>query len=103
LDYGEHIVDIITGQSIRKYSTYIGMGKTDGYRYSFRVYSGHMNIVQLILEFLPGGHQVFPWGVLAPPTPLFSCRVCRKPLDLFLWSRRHPIPVRAYTKSFRHI
>jgi len=30
--------------------------KTDGYRYSFSVYGGHTNVVQLILEILPGGH-----------------------------------------------
>jgi len=60
LDYCEHTVDIITGQYVIKYSTYTEMGETDGYRYSFRVYGGHTNVVQLILGILPGGHQVFP-------------------------------------------
>jgi len=45
------------------------MRETDGYRYSIRVYGGHTNVVQLILRILPGGHQVFPWGVLAPLLP----------------------------------
>jgi len=46
-------------------------------RYSFRVYGGHTNIRQLILEILPGGHQVFSWGVLAPllPCPPAECAV----------------------------
>jgi len=44
-------------------------GGNDGYRYSFRVYGGHTNVVQLILEIIPGGHQVFPWDV---PAPLLS-------------------------------
>jgi len=46
-------VDIITGQSIIKYSTYTAMGETVGYRYNFRVYGGHTNVVQLILRILP--------------------------------------------------
>jgi len=40
-----------------------------GTRYSFRVYSGHTNVIQLILGILPGGRQVLPWGVLAPLLP----------------------------------
>ena len=66
----EHIVDIITEQSIIKYSTYIEISETDRYRYNLRVYGGHTNVVQQIHEILPGGHQVFPWGVLSP---LLSC------------------------------
>ena len=32
-------------------------------------------------------------------TPLIFCRVCHKPLGLFLWERWHPIPVWAYSNS----
>ena len=28
-------------------------------------FGGHTNVVQLIPRIQPGGHQVFPWGVLA--------------------------------------
>ena len=52
-----------------KWTTHTGMGETDEYRYNFCVYGGHTNVLQLILRIRPGGHQVFPWGVLAPLLP----------------------------------
>ena len=49
--------------------TYTGTWEIDGYGYSFCVYGGHTNVVQLILGIRPGGDQVFSWGVLAPLLP----------------------------------
>jgi len=56
------------------YSTYTGTGETNRYQYSFRVYGGYTNVVQLILEILPRGYQVFSLGVLAPQLPWSPAR-----------------------------
>ena len=76
------------------------MGKTDEYRYSFRVYGGHTNFLQLKVGILPGSHQVFLWGILTPLLLLIFYRVCHKPQGLYLWEWRHPILVRTYNKSW---
>jgi len=68
---------IIMNIICNNWTTYTGMRETDGYWYRFRVYGGHTNVVQLKLEILPEGHQVFPWGVLASLL-LISCLVCHK-------------------------
>jgi len=81
-------------------------GGNDGYRYSFRVYGGHTNVVQLILEIIPGGHQVFPWDV---PAPLLSWPLAGRAISPWVYSfgsgdtiflfGRIISPVMAYNKS----
>ena len=99
----EHTANIVIGQSVIKYSTYTGTGKTDGYRYSFCVYGGHTNVVQLIPKIRPGSHQALPRGVLAPLPPSLTARCAIIPWVHPCGERWHSIPVRAYTMTFGHI
>ena len=68
-------MDIITGQYVIKYSTYTEMGETDGYRYNFRVYGGHTNVVQLILGILPVPPGVSVGCTGTPTLPPAGCAV----------------------------
>ena len=73
------------------------MKKTDEYRYSPHVYDGLIVSRGHILGFDLEATMRFR-GVHWLPYSL-TCRLCHKPLFLFLWERWHPIPVRAYNKS----
>jgi len=73
------------------------MGETDEYRYSLHVYDGLIVSRGHIFGFDLKATRCFR-GVYWHPYSL-SCRLCHKPLGLFLWERWHTILVRAYNKS----
>jgi len=74
------------------------MRETDEYRYSLHVYDGlkvsHSDILGFNLEVIRCFRGVY-WRPYSP-----AYQVCHKPLGLFLWEQWHPIPVRAYNKSW---
>ena len=91
-------VDIITEQSVIIEQLTPGWRKlmsTDivsMFMMVLKVSRGH--ILGFYLEAIRCFHGVY-WHSYSP-----ACRVCHKPLGLFLWERRHPIPIRAYNKSW---
>jgi len=61
------------------WTIYTGTGETDGYRYSFHVYGGHTNVVQLISWDSTGRPPGVSVGCTGTPTPLLACRSAISP------------------------